>query len=209
LKITKLKIENYRTFENIEFNFDDSYSAICGQNDAGKSNIVRALRGILKEDNILGRTRMHSISALRDYPRWKDTKDEDKKTNITIELTIYKDADAGVYEFFVDYLDLEESKSILNLTLYSKWKDSISASEVVAEIDGHMFDGIKAQEIHKKVQSSILIHNSTEIESRASFTGFFQEFSEEYSKELSKMSATLKKSLTKIARSQKEEVSWR
>jgi predicted ATPase len=207
LKITKLKIENYRTFEDVEFNFDDFYSAICGQNDAGKSNIVRALKGILKEDNILGRAKNHKISAIRDYPRWKDTKDADKKTNITIGLTIFKVADAGVYEFFIDYLDLEETGDILNLTLYSTWLDSISTSEVIAVIDGNKFEGIKAQEIHKKIQSSILIHNSTEIESRASFTGFFQEFSEEYSKELSKMSDTLKKSLTKIAKSQKEEVS--
>ena len=207
MKITRLSIENYRTFENVDFVFDDFYSAICGQNDAGKSNIVRALRGILKEDNIFGRARRHNISALRDYPRWKDTKDEDKKINITIELTIYKDADAGVYEFFVDYLDLKDTEETLNLCLHSKWHDSISTSEVTAEISEQSFEGIKAQEIHKKVQSSILIHNSTEIESRAPFTGFLQEFSEQYSKELSNMSATLKKSLTKISKSQKEEIS--
>jgi len=78
---------------------------------------------------------------------------------------------------------------------------------VVAELCDQIFDGIKAQEIHKKVQSSILIHNSTEIESRASFTGFVQEFSEQYSTELNKMTATLQKSLAKIAKTQKEEIS--
>ena len=188
--------------------FDDYYSAICGQNDAGKSNIVRALRAVLREDNIFGRARRHSISAVRDYPRWKETKDGEKEISVTIELTIYKKADAGVFSFFVDYLDLEVTdKDSLSLKLNSKWNDSISSNEVIADLDGQIFDGIKAQEIHKKVQSSILIHNSTEIETRASFTGFLQEFSEQYSTELNRMTSSLQKSLAKIAKTQKEEVS--
>ena len=208
MKITRLAICNYRTFEDVDIDFDDYYSAICGQNDAGKSNIVRALRAVLREDNIHGRARRHNVSAIRDYPRWKETKDEDKEISITIELTIYRKADAGVFEFFIDYLGLEaEGEESLCLELCSKWKDSLSSNEVVAKLCGKTFDGIKAQEIHKKVQSSILIHNSTEIESRASFTGFLQEFSEQYSTELNKMTATLQKSLARIAKTQKEEIS--
>jgi predicted ATP-dependent endonuclease of OLD family len=208
LKITRLVILNYRTFENVDIDFDDYYSAICGQNDAGKSNIVRALRAVLREDNIYGRARRHRISALRDYPRWKETDDGDKEVSITIELTIYKEADAGVFEFFVDYLDLEVGGAVsLCLKLHSKWNDSISSNEVIAELCDQTFEGIKAQEIHKKVQSSILIHNSTEIETRASFTGFVQEFSDQYSAELKKMTTSLQKSLARIAKTQKEEVS--
>lgn len=207
MKITRLEIKNYRTFEDVDIIFDDFYSAICGQNDAGKSNIVRVLRAVLKEDTIRGRSKRHQISVLGDYPQWKDTKDEDKKISVTIELTIYKDADAGVYEFFIDYLDLNSADDCLHLKLDSQWDDTISTGKVVAEIGDKKFEGIKAQEVHKKIQSSILIHNSTEIETRASFTGFLHEFSEKYSKDLSKMSATFKKSLTKIAKTQKEEIS--
>lgn len=208
MKITRLVISNYRTFENVDIKFDDYYSAICGQNDAGKSNIVRALRAVLREDTIFGRARQHSISVIRDYPRWKETKDGDKEVSITIELTIYRKADAGVFEFFVDYLSLDVgNKDSLCLKLLSKWNDSISSNEVVADLCGQAFEGIKAQEIHKKIQSSILIHNSTEIEIRGSFTGFLQEFSEQYSTELNKMTTNLQKSLAKIAKTQKEEVS--
>ncbi|WP_425652970.1 ATP-dependent nuclease [Vibrio campbellii] len=207
MKINKLRIENYRTFENIDIKFDDYYSAICGQNDAGKSNIVRALRAVLREDSILGRARRHSISALRDYPRWKDTEDQDKKTEVTIGLTIFQSSDGGVYEFFIDYLGLKEPGTSLELELHCQWQDSSSSSEITATIDGVLFEGIKAQEIHKKVQSSILIHNSTEIESRASFTGFLDEFSAQYSKDMNVMSESMNKSLAKIAKTQKEEIS--
>jgi putative ATP-dependent endonuclease of the OLD family len=209
LKITNLKISNYRTFEDVEINFDDFYSAICGQNDAGKSNIVRVLRSVLREDNIYGRMRRHSISALRDYPRWKEAKDGEKEIAVTIELTIYREADAGVFAFFVDYLGLtiKDEKDAFFLKLHSKWNDSISSNEVIAHIDEQAFDGIKAQEIHKKVQSSILIHNSTEIETRGSFTGFLHEFSDQYSVELSRITSNLQKSLAKIVKTQKDEMS--
>lgn len=208
MKIIRLKICNYRTFENVDISFDDYYSAICGQNDAGKSNIVRSLRAVLREDTIFGRSKRHSISAVRDYPRWKEEQDAEKNISISIELTIYRKADAGVFEFFVDYLSLDVAdKESLSLTLHSKWSGSTSSNEVVADLDEQTFEGIKAQEIHKKIQSSILIHNSTEIETRASFTGFLQEFSEQYATELNKMTESLQKSLARIAKSQKEEVS--
>ncbi|MBR2513899.1 MAG: AAA family ATPase [Halomonas sp.] len=209
MKITRLEISNYRTFESIDIGFDDFYSAICGQNDAGKSNIVRALRAVLREDNIYGRARRHSISALRDFPRWKDAKDKDKEISVVIELTIFRAADAGVFEFLIDYLDLkiDEKKEFMCLKLESRWLDSASSGQTTAILDGDKFEGIKAQEIHKKVQSSILIHNSTEVETRNSFTGFLHEFSEQYSAELNKMTLTLQKSLAKIAKGQKEEVS--
>lgn len=209
MKITRLEISNYRTFEGIDIGFDDFYSAICGQNDAGKSNIVRALRAVLREDNIYGRARRHSISALRDFPRWKDAKDKDKNISVVIELTIFRAADAGVFEFLIDYLDLkvDDQKESMCLRLESKWQDSTSSGQTAAILDGEKFEGIKAQEIHKKVQSSILIHNSTEVETRNSFTGFLHEFSEQYSAELNKMTLTLQKSLAKIAKGQKEEVS--
>nr|WP_280519524.1 AAA family ATPase [Vibrio sp. B1FIG11] len=51
------------------------------------------------------------------------------------------------------------------------------------------------------------MHNSTEIESRASFTGFLDEFSAQYSKDMNVMSESMNKSLAKIAKTQKEEIS--
>lgn len=86
------------------------------------------------------------------------------------------------------------------------WQDLNSENNINVIVDGKEFDGIKAQEVHNKLQSSILIHNSTEIESRPSFTGYLSEFSEQYIKEIDYISETVTKSLKKIARNQKEEV---
>ena len=207
MKITKLYVENYRTFEDIQIEFEGLYSAICGQNDAGKSNIVRILRSILKEETILGSLKRHRISPIRDYPKWKDVKDGERVIKIELSFLINKDSDAGVYEFLSNYLDLNFEKDNIELTMLSIWKDINSDNFMSVNVDGNQFEGIKAQEVHNKLQSSILIHNSTEIESRQSFTGFLNEFSDQYTKDLNSMSETVTKSLKKIAKNQKEEIS--
>lgn len=51
MKITALKIRNYRTLEHIDLAFPAPYAAICGQNDSGKTNIVRAVRALMKEES--------------------------------------------------------------------------------------------------------------------------------------------------------------
>ncbi len=206
MRITSLETENYRTFENIKIDFKGFYSAICGQNDAGKSNIVRALRAVLQEESVLfTRLRRHKVSVLRDYPKWKDS-DEKKYIKIKISFLIHKDSDAGIYEFLSDYLGLEFQNEEVELSLSLSWQDPNSENNINVVVDGKEFDGIKAQEVHNKLQASILIHNSTEIESRPSFTGYLSEFSEQYIKELDDIAATVTKSLKKIAKNQKEEV---
>ncbi|EAJ9435976.1 TPA: AAA family ATPase [Campylobacter coli] len=42
MKLVKCKIENFRSYENIEFNFSD-LSVIIGKNDVGKSTLFDAL----------------------------------------------------------------------------------------------------------------------------------------------------------------------
>ena len=47
MKIRQIEIENYRTIERTVIDFPTYYTAICGKNNSGKSNIVKALRYIL------------------------------------------------------------------------------------------------------------------------------------------------------------------
>lgn len=198
MRITNLDIKNYRTFEDIQIEFQGFYSAICGQNDAGKSNVVRALRAVLQEENILlSRIRRHKVSVIRDYPKWKDT-GEEKVIEIKICFLINRDSDAGIYEFLSDYLDLDFHEEDVKVSLTLSWKDHNPDANIAVLVSGKEFDGIKAQEVHNKLQSSILIHNSTEIESRPSFTGYLSEFSEQYTKDLDSMAETVTKSLKKL-----------
>ena len=40
---------NYRTLENIDVQFNGYYTAISGRNNAGKSNLIRVIRGLLSQ----------------------------------------------------------------------------------------------------------------------------------------------------------------
>ncbi|HHP0358658.1 TPA: AAA family ATPase [Campylobacter jejuni] len=47
MKLVKCKIENFRSYENTEFNFSD-LGVIIGKNDVGKSTLFDALDIFLK-----------------------------------------------------------------------------------------------------------------------------------------------------------------
>ena len=48
MRILSPKTLNYRTLESIDLAFPSSYTAICGANDSGKTNVVRAIRALVK-----------------------------------------------------------------------------------------------------------------------------------------------------------------
>lgn len=48
MKIEKIEIKNYKTLEDVNVNFDGYFSSISGQNNAGKTSIVKAITSIFK-----------------------------------------------------------------------------------------------------------------------------------------------------------------
>jgi putative ATP-dependent endonuclease of the OLD family len=51
MKIRELSLKNYRSFEDCTIQFEDYYTAICGKNNSGKSNILRAVLNTLERKN--------------------------------------------------------------------------------------------------------------------------------------------------------------
>lgn len=47
MRISRIAVENYANFENVDFATDGSL-VIVGENKAGKSNLLRALRLVVK-----------------------------------------------------------------------------------------------------------------------------------------------------------------
>lgn len=84
MKISKVKIENYRNFENEIINFNNK-TLIIGPNDVGKSNLIRALRLLLDK----------SLSQVDIEPEEKD-------------FNIY--TDAGSFKIEIEFDDYDEIK---------------------------------------------------------------------------------------------------
>ncbi|MCH5598618.1 AAA family ATPase [Niabella ginsengisoli] len=78
MKIKDIHLKNFRSFENCIIEFEDFYTAICGKNNSGKSNIIRAIL------NVLGPvSNRHRLNYHTDFPVWKP-----KASKENIELTV-------------------------------------------------------------------------------------------------------------------------
>src|SRR5215510_2499102 len=100
MKITSLEIQNFRTIESLRLDFHLTYTAICGPNDSGKTNVVRALRALLKEtgdDNAFSFSDTTEIAYKDDYPKWKELLGADSLT-VNAELEIDQNRDAGLFQ---------------------------------------------------------------------------------------------------------------
>lgn len=50
--LKKLKLHNFRSYEDIEVNFDDNFSVLIGKNDVGKSTILEALEIFFNSEQV-------------------------------------------------------------------------------------------------------------------------------------------------------------
>jgi predicted ATP-dependent endonuclease of OLD family len=93
MKIVSLAVKNYRTLEDISLSFPSFYTAICGANDSGKTNVVRAIRALMKEDTGLPFPYLGSeqeLSMQEDFPKWKTS--DSREIEFKIELFCDREA---------------------------------------------------------------------------------------------------------------------
>ena len=169
MKIRSIELKNYRSIEDCKIEFEDFYTAICGKNNSGKSNILRAILNILRRPNYRNNFQFES-----DFPVWKE---HDGQEPIYLELALYlhHESDAGIIQFVNVFgkEEGEETKQSLPfdtelLLQYSIYKESkLNTVEIV--VNGKSIsDKYRVSEIMRRIQFSqnIIFHNSTQIESR-------------------------------------------
>ncbi|MBL0620813.1 AAA family ATPase [Aeromonas dhakensis] len=52
MKISKIKLNNFRGYKDILVDFDDSFNVIIGRNDIGKSTILEALEIFFNNETV-------------------------------------------------------------------------------------------------------------------------------------------------------------
>jgi putative ATP-dependent endonuclease of the OLD family len=214
MKITSLKIRNYRTLEQVDLDFPASYSAICGPNDSGKTNVVRSIRALMKEESpfqVFAFEDEQELSLKEDYPRWKDTAPSERRIQLELSLKIERDRDAGFYQFLTKQLSLEIVDEDIALTVHVNHGPDRSEPEVRVTCSGKKYTGIEAQEVLKRLQSSrsILFHNSTQVDPRFPFRhrlGVIRSESAEHEALVASMKNTVNRGLAKISRTHQREL---
>jgi len=163
MKLVQLQILNYRSIDNLVLHFPTFYSAICGKNNSGKTNVLRALRTIFDDASVFDRE--FSLSFKEDLPKWGGKeKEKDRKIEITLSFEVDPEKDAGLYRFLTTYLKLEVSGSPLAVELSNVATLESPDGQIGVTVAGTMIDRIEAQDVLQKITSSdvILFHNSTE-----------------------------------------------
>ncbi len=212
MRIRMLKIRNYRTIEQMDLNMDAPYIAICGPNDSGKTNVVRAIRTLMKEHpRRYYRYREEADFSFKDdYPKWKSPTPGEP---ISIALTIQadRDKDAALCQFLTRHLALPDDHGPMEFTVMHEIGATPSDSRVSVDLGDKHFDGVVAQEVLKKLQTSnsILFHNSTEPDPDLRFGGAFGvlgEVAAEQSDHLKAMEKYVDKTVKKIAKSHQQNI---
>lgn len=208
MRIRALNLRNFRTLESVDLEFPSTYAAICGPNDSGKTNVVRAMRLLMKEDTGIPFRfdKDDQVSLKDDYPKWKDTKPEDRLIQLAISLIIDKDRDVGLYKAIKDILKLDNNSQELIIEVEAKYTADLAEPQVVVRCGEREFTGLEAQETLKRLQSSkcFLAHNSTQIAPlslvRGPFEGYLRELSAEYSSRVESMKNVVTRGFAKIAK---------
>lgn len=214
MKLASLSIRCYRTIDSIDLSFPGSYAAICGPNDSGKTNVVRAIRAMMREDD---ETPFYTgdddgVVVKDDFPKWKEATEEEKSISISLSLEIDAQRDTGLYQFLIRQLQLDAAPDLLPLRLDAVYAGDKSTPKVSVTCVGKTFDGLDAQEVLKKFQGSrsILFHNSPQSElARLRFRegfGQLRELSGESAAAVTKLKKDMDKGLQKIAKTQQQEL---
>lgn len=164
MRLTKLNIKNFRTVEELTVNFPTHYSAICGKNDSGKTNVLLAIRSVFGADDSDPFIREYDISFEEDLPQWTGKDSKERVIEITLELSVDPDSDNGLHSFLITYLKLPQSTSCLSVVLHSAYSAEAPQGSTWIEVAHQKIERIEAENVLQKLKSSsvILFHNSTD-----------------------------------------------
>jgi predicted ATPase len=210
MKITSLEIQNFRTIESLRLDFHPTYTAMCGPNDSGKTNVVRALRALLKEtgdDDPFAFPDSAEIAYKDDYPKWKDTVSGAEPLTVSAELEIDQNRDAGLFQSVTKQLSIESPPALLKLHVSSSYSPSPDKTirKIVVRAKEKEFSGLDAQEVLNRIQSArcLIVHNSTQAAPRfffrgGSVAGILKDLSAENQQLLAKILPRFERSSSKV-----------
>jgi energy-coupling factor transporter ATP-binding protein EcfA2 len=211
MRILRLTTSNYRTLQDITLTFRPYFTAICGRNDSGKTNVVRAIRSLMRAQDPFFYREDPQPSIAEDFTKWVSVDPKDKRLAISIDLSIDPVSDKALHEFVRDYLGLPATNEELALTIETTHQADVPP-EVVVCVGDNRFEDLKAQEVLKRVQTSrtFLFHSSVSLPyrfiGRYGYGAVVGALSEEQGNRLRASQDVVNKALKKIAREQGEEI---
>nr|WP_281719726.1 AAA family ATPase [Nitrosomonas nitrosa] len=215
MRIASLRVRNYKTLEDINLTFSGPYSAICGPNDSGKTNVVRAIRALMKTEfafKLVSLGMDEDLSVKNDFPKWIECDAEEREIRFELNLVVDSDRDLGFHSFVTKQLGISTEEPWSQISLAVTYSGNKPDPSIQAEVLGKNYAGLEAQEVLKRLRSSrsILFHNSTEIDARSPFStefaGYIRAMTDEERKIVDSMKQTVDKGLKRLSKKHKEQL---
>lgn len=213
MKILSISVRNYRTLQNFDLSLSDGYNAVCGKNNSGKSNLVKAIRLLFgeKTDRFPFEEDI-DFSYKTDFCGWKKASESKEKISISGVISVSRSVDQGLLEF-LESIDsaktkLAKSKAEFEIKISIEANpDSTKLQLTELAIDGNeISDKVVSQSVYDKLKNSVVFHNSTMthriyFSRRRRLHGIFSKIPEGTKVNVDKKSRALKTEINKVFKS--------
>jgi len=110
MKLSSIRVRNFRTLEDVTVNFNGFYTAISGQNNAGKTTLLRAIRHTFRDNStdVYFYRRRDEITYRDDRTQWAK---QDEDIIFNYEVAVSPNEDPGLFQFIEKF---NEEKLPLN-----------------------------------------------------------------------------------------------
>lgn len=160
MKLSTITVKNFRTLENVTVKFDGYYTAISGQNNAGKTTLLRAIRHTFRDNSrdVFFYRRRDDVAYRDDRTQWVK-KDEDIVFDYV--ALVYRAEDAGLFKFIEKFNDspLVGDEVTLRIQVAHRPSEDVHC---LAWVNGAELNNFASKEVLQKLKSSNLafMHDS-------------------------------------------------
>ena len=160
MKLGEVLVQNYRTVENVKVTFSGYYTAISGQNNAGKTTLMKVIRNVFRDNS-----REYFYIRRRDMITYEEDKTQwiSGTPDVTFQYkcTISKDSDKGLFLFVEKFNEESIDSDFVSLTIKISHKKE-GEFDCAVSVGPKELSTYDSKEIYQKLISSTLafMHDS-------------------------------------------------
>lgn len=160
MKLSKVTVKNFRALENVTVQFNGYYTAISGQNNAGKTTLLRAIRHTFRDNSreVYFYRRRDEVAYRDDRTQWTK-KTEDIVFDYVVAVS--PEEDAGLFQFIEKFNEqaLPPKDARLRVEVTHKANEETGC---VVWVNEKEFSNYASKEVLQKLKSSNLafMHDS-------------------------------------------------
>lgn len=154
MRLENLHILNYRTLEDVRVSFNGFYTAISGQNNAGKTTLIKAIRNTFRDSS-----RNYHFWRVHDSVNYRDDKTQWVKGSADIAfdycISVSRSDDPGLFQFIEKFNEdpLEGDSAKLRVQVAYKSTEELDCT---AWVNDKELSKYASKEILQKLNSSNL-----------------------------------------------------